>query len=150
MKKLNALLLCCGVGFLMSCQQETTVDDVVNMMTEARGGVEALAALTDVVMTWEITVHVLPPSVPEGVEGPMTLPMTITAKRPNKVRMDMYGPGGIILESRCYDGTAGWIIEMGQRKDMTEVQLQEIESMATTFFDDYLTEILHKSINPCK
>ena len=56
MKKLIALLLCCGVGFLMSCQQQTTVDDVVNMMTEANGGAETLAALTDAVIIGEMTV----------------------------------------------------------------------------------------------
>jgi len=130
-KKLIALLLCCGVGFLISCQQRTTVDDVVNMMTEARGGAEALAALTDYVGTWELTIHVMPPDMPEGVEGPMTMPMTWTAKRPNKIRWDVYGPEGSIVASRCYDGTT-------QRKDMTEAQLQVIESTAATFLDGFL------------
>ncbi len=124
MKKLIALLLCCGVGFLMSCQQQTTADDVVNMMTEASGGAEALAASTDQVITAGFTMHVMPPGVPEGVEGPMILPTTMTAKRPNKIRMDVYGPEGSIVYSRCYDGTTGWIMDMGQRKDMTEAQLQ--------------------------
>ncbi len=45
MKKLIALLLCCGVGFLMSCRQQTAVDDVVNMMTEAQlQEIESMAA----------------------------------------------------------------------------------------------------------
>ncbi len=138
MKKLIALLLCCGVVFLTSCRQETTADDVVNMMTEASGGAEALAALTDQVITGEFTMHVMPPGVPEGVEGPMTLTMTMTAKRPNKIRMDIYGPDGSIVHSECYDGTTGWTMDMGQRKDMTEAQLQEIESMTTTLLDGYL------------
>ena len=138
MKKLIALLLCCGVGFLTSCRQQTTADDVVNMMTEASGGAEALAALTDQVTTWEMTMHVMPPGAPEGVEGPMTLPMTMTRKRPNKIRMDVYEPQGSIVHSECYDGTTGWIMDMGQRKDMTEAQLQEIESSVATFFDGYL------------
>lgn len=130
MKKLIALLLCCGVVFLTSCRQETTADDVVNMMTEASGGTEALAALTDQVSTWELTMY--------GVEGPMTLPMTWTAKRPNKIRIDVYGPEGSIVHSECYDGTTGWIMDMGQRTDMTEAQLQEHENSATTWFDGYL------------
>ncbi len=138
MKKLIALLLCCGVSFLMSCQQRTTVDDVVNMMTEARGGTEALETLTDYVGTWELTLHVMPPDMPEGVEGPITMPMTWTAKRPNKIRMDVYGPEGSIVHSECYDGTTGWIMDMGQRKDMTEAQLQVIESTAATFLDGFL------------
>ena len=135
------LLLCCAVGVFMSCgvfmssQQQTTVDDVVNMLTEASGGAEALAALTDAVSTLEFTMHV---GMPEGVEGPMTMPVTMTAKRPNKIRYDIYGPEGSIVHSECYDGTTGWIMEMGVRKDMTEAKLQGIESMATTFFDGYL------------
>ncbi len=138
MKKLIALLLCCGVGFLMSCQQETTVDDVVNMMTEARGGAEALAALTDVVMTWEMTIHVLPPGVPEGVEGPITLPATMIAKRPNKIRIDIVPRPEGSDNTICYDGTTGWAMEWAQRTDTTEAQLQEYESMAKTFLDGYL------------
>jgi outer membrane lipoprotein-sorting protein len=140
MKKLIALLLCCGVVFLTSCLQETTVDadDVVNMMTEASGGVEALAALTDQVITWDFTMYVMPPGTPEGVKGPMTLPMTMTAKRPNKIRMDIYGPDGSIVHSECYDGTTGWTMYMGKRTDMTEAQLQHFESMAVTFLDGYL------------
>ncbi len=128
MKRLIALLLCCGVGFLMSCQQETTVDDVVNMMTEARGGAEAQAALTDAVLTGEVTM----------AEGPMTMPVTMTIKGPNKMRGDFYGPEGSIVGSRGYDGTTGWIMEMGQRQDMPEALQQEFESLATTWFYGYL------------
>ncbi len=121
------------VGFLMSCQKQTTVDDVVNMMTEASGGAEALAALTDQVGTLEFILH--------SVEDPMTLQTTITAKRPNKIRLDFYGPEGSIVSSRCTDGTTGWIMEDGQRKDMNESLLQEIELFCAPFFpffDDYL------------
>ena len=135
MRKLIALLLSCGVVFLMSCRQQTSADDLVDMMTEARGGAEALAAWTDQVATGEFTLHVMPPGTPEGVEGPMTLPVTFTAKRPNKMRWDVYGPGGSIATSLCYDGTTGWVMEMGRRKDMTEAQLQDFEVTAATFFD---------------
>jgi outer membrane lipoprotein-sorting protein len=138
MKKLIALLLCCGVVFLTSCRQQTPADDVVNMMTEASGGAEALAALTDQVITWDFTMYVMPPSTPEDIEGPMTLPMTMTSKRPNKIRMDFYGPDGSIVHSECYDGTTGWNMDMGQRTDMSEAELQQIESMAVTFLDGYL------------
>ncbi len=138
MKKIISLFLCCAITVFMFCQKQATVDDVVNMMTEARGGAEALAALTDQVITCEITMYVMPPGTPEGVEGPMTLPMTMTAKRPNKMRMDIYGPDGSIVHSECYDGTTGWTMDMGKRTDMTEAQLQQNESWAVTFFDGYL------------
>ncbi len=120
MKKLIPLLLCCAFSVFMSCQQQTTADDVVNMMTEASGGAEAMAASTDQVVTMELTMHVMPPGVPEGAEeGPMTMPMSWTAKRPNKIRIDIYGPDGSVVHSECYDGTAGWNMDMGQRTDMT-------------------------------
>ncbi len=138
MKKLIALLLCCGVGFLMSCQQETTVDDVVNMMTEARGGAEALAALTDAVLTLEVTIHVMPPGTPEGVEGPITLPATMIAKRPNKIRVDLTPRPEGSDATICYDGTTVWAMEYAQRTDTTEATLQECESVAKTALDDYL------------
>ncbi len=63
MKKLLPLLLCCAVTVFMSCQRQTTVDNVVSMMTESRGEAEALAALTDAVITGEMTMG----------EGPMTM-----------------------------------------------------------------------------
>ncbi len=53
-------------------------------------------------------------------------------------RMDVYGPDGSIVHSECYDGTTGWSIDMGQRTDMSEAELQQIESMAVTFLDGYL------------
>jgi outer membrane lipoprotein-sorting protein len=130
MKKLIALLLSCGVGFLISCQQQTTVDDVVNMMTEANGGAEALAAVTDQVITGEMTIH--------SAEGTPTLPVTMTAKRPDKIRWDLYDPEGSIIYSMCYDGITGWGMEMGQRIDVTGARLQEIEGSAITFLDGFL------------
>ncbi len=138
MKKLIALLLCSGVGFLMSCQQQTTADDVVNMLTEASGGAAKLAETMDQVSSWEMTTHIMPPEMPEGMEGPMTMPMTITAKRPNKIRFDTHGPDGNVSGSSCFDGTMGWSMQMGQKKDMPEAQLQETETMAATWLDGFV------------
>ena len=139
MKKLIALLLCCGVCFLMSCQQQTTVDDVVNMMTEASGGAAKLAETMDQVSTWEFTMHVMPPGIPDGMESPMTMPLTITAKKPNKLRFDTYGgPEGSVVHSDCFDGTTGWAMEMGQKTDMPEAQLHEYETLAATWIDGFL------------
>ncbi len=138
MKKLIALLLCSGVGFLMSCQQQTTADDVVNMVTEASGGAAKLAEIMDQVSSWEMTMHIMPPEMPEGMEGPMTMPMTITAKRPNKIRFDTHGPDGNVSGSSCFDGTMGWSMQMGQKMDMPEAQLQETETMAATWLDRFV------------
>ena len=60
MKKLIPLLLCCAVTVFIFCQRQTTADDVVNKMTEANGGAEALAALTDQAITAEFTLYIGP------------------------------------------------------------------------------------------
>ncbi len=137
MKKLLFLLLCLIVG-LMSCQQQTTADDVVNMMTEASGGAAKLAETMDQISNWEMTMHIMPPGMPEGMEGPMTMPMTITAKRPNKIRFDTYGPDGNVSGSSSFDGAMGWSMQMGQKMDMPEKQLQETETLASTWFDGFV------------
>ena len=79
MKKLIVLLLCLVVGLIMSCQQQTTADDVINMVTEASGGAAKLAEIQDQVSTWELTMHIMTPGMPEGMEGPMSMPMTMRA-----------------------------------------------------------------------
>lgn len=137
MKKLFFLLLFLSVE-VMSCQQQTTADDVVNMATEAAGGAAKLAETMDQVSTWEMTMHVMPPDMPEGMEGPMTMPVTITAKRPNKLRFDSHGPDGSVVSSQCFDGTKGWNMQMGQKVDMPEAQLQEYETTASTWIDGFL------------
>ena len=137
MKKLFFLLVCLTIG-LMSCQQQTTADDVVNMLTEASGGAAKLAETMDQVSSWEMTMHIMPPEMPEGMVGPMTMPMTITAKRPNKIRFDTHGPDGNVSGSSCFDGTMGWSMQMGQKKDMPEAQLQETETMAATWLDGFV------------
>ncbi len=137
MKKLIFLLLCFGVG-LMSCAQQSPEDQFVYNNVQACGGAEKLASIMDQVGTWEFTMHVLPEGMPEGFEGPMTGPMTITYKRPNKIRFDMYGPDGSIMSTGCFDGTEGWDMQGGQRIDHNEAQLHETESMAATWIDGFL------------
>ncbi|MFQ5674392.1 MAG: outer membrane lipoprotein carrier protein LolA [bacterium] len=138
MKKLVPILLCFAVAFLISCQKQTTVDDVVAMVTEAQGGAQKLAEITDQVSTWEFTMHQLPPGVPEGFEGPMTSPMTITAKKPNKLRFDTYGPDGSVVASQCFDGTTGWNMQGGERTDMGEEETKEYAIMASTWIDGFV------------
>ncbi|MCZ6821043.1 MAG: hypothetical protein O7G31_16365, partial [Calditrichaeota bacterium] len=96
--------------------------------------------------TWDFTMHVMPPGPAEaggemagqGQEGGMTMPMKITYKRENKLRMDFMEPDGAISMSSCYDGENGWHLQMGQRIDMNQAQLQETEVMTTTWLDGFL------------
>ena len=136
MKKLFFLLLCFGVG-LMSCAQQSPEDQFVYNNVQALGGAEKLASIMDQVGTWEFTMHMMPPDMPQGEDGPMTSPMTITYKRPNKIRFDSYGPDGSVVHMSCYNGTEGWTMEMGKRVDHNEAQLHEAESMAATWIDGF-------------
>jgi outer membrane lipoprotein-sorting protein len=147
MKKVLIAVLGLLVGLVFSCGKEATVDDVVTMMTKAMGGEQTLAAISDQVSKWDFTMHQMPPMPPaEGqadgqqaqASGPHTMPMTITYKRPNKIRFDSYGPDGALAWSSCYDGTKGWSMMMGQTKDANEAQNQESEAMVATWIDGYL------------
>lgn len=138
MNRVRVMLLLLCVAGLMSCQRQLTADEVVHRVTEAAGGAARLAEIVDQVSTWDFTMHVMPPDTPEGMTGPMTMPMTITAKRPNKLRFDTYDEQGRVVSSQCFDGTAGWNMQMGQKMDMPEAQVQEYETMASTWLDGFV------------
>ena len=53
MKKLIALLLCCGIGFLMSCQQQTTADDyriaaLAEINVECAGDIHSIGTVSKI------------------------------------------------------------------------------------------------------
>lgn len=160
MKQVLVVVLGLGMGLLFSCGKQATVDDVVQMITQASGGAETLQSINDQVSTWDFTMHMMPPmpesAMAEGGEehpmeqsaehpgeemGEMTghpMPMTITYKRPNKIRFDTMGPDGSVVWSSCYDGEKGWEMQMGHQKEFSEAQLQETETMAATWMDGFL------------
>ncbi len=147
MKQVFVVVLGLCVGLLFSCGKQATVDDVVQMITQASGGAEKLQSINDQVSTWDFTMHMMPPmpesAMAEGGEemGEMTghpMPMTITYKRPNKIRFDTMGPDGSVVWSSCYDGAKGWEMAMGHQKEFSEAQLQETETMAAAWMDGFL------------
>ncbi len=162
MKKVLVVGLCLLVGLVFSCGKQATVDDVAQMIAKAAGGAEKLQSITDQVSTWDFTMHIMPPMpeqpMAEGAEGqegemmeqsaegsgaemgatPQTMPMTITYKKPNKIRFDMQGPDGSTTWSSCYDGMKGWEVAMGHQKDYSDLQNQETETMAATWIDGFL------------
>lgn len=143
MRKMALLLLCSLVVLSLACGKEATVDELVTMITEAAGGADALEAIQDQVSTWDFKMKMMPPGAMEGKEEmaaqmPEVMPMKITYKRPNKLRMDVLGPDGTPVHTGCFDGTSGWESQMGQVQDMAEAQIQEHESMAATWIDGFL------------
>ena len=154
MKNLALILVCCLIVFT-ACAQKPTADIVLQKVITASGGAEKLASINDQTWKCDFTMHVMPPGMPaeaqEGTEegeeaavekteetAPMAaqaMPMTITYKRPDKLRFDTMDPAGNVVFSQCYDGTKGWTTQMGQTMEMTGGQLDEYVAMAETWVD---------------
>ena len=127
MRTLVTILLCLTLGLVFGCAYEPTADSVVADMTSAQGGAEKLAATTDQVTSWDFTMHMGPPQAVG-----MVMPMTITYKKPDKLRFDGEMNGQVIF-SACYDGEKYWEMEMGQHKEGTPEQVQESQFNAATW-----------------
>ena len=141
-------LFLCSLGLLVlgltACTQQPTVDEVVMETAKAMGGADKLDSITDQVSDWTFTMHQLPPGgenmEPQagGAASPMSMPMRITYKRPNKIRFDFLGPDGQSFQSSCYDGVTGWSMQAGQKIDKTDIELQQDAEMAATWIDGFL------------
>jgi outer membrane lipoprotein-sorting protein len=118
-----------------ACAKKTTVDDVVNKMVQAVGGAEKLAAIQDQVSTWDIKMVV---PAPQG-DSMMTVSgeMIITYKRPDKIKFAINGPDGATMWATGFDGANGWIMMMGQRRDMSSAEIQENTTTAETWIDQF-------------
>jgi outer membrane lipoprotein-sorting protein len=117
----------------MACAQKPTVDDVVNKMVQTQGGAQALAAINDQVSTWDSKLFIS--------QGDSTIAqtgeMTITYKRPNKVKFEVKAPDGTVGYATVFDGTSGWIAVQGQVMDMNPEEIQENTMMAETWIDGW-------------
>jgi outer membrane lipoprotein-sorting protein len=134
MKRFAVVLALTASLALVACAKKTTVDDLVNKMTQAQGGVEALAAIQDQVSTWDSKAM-----VPQGEEMvPMQSEMIITYKRPNKIKFEGKTPDGMVVWATVFDGTNGWqyMAGMGVR-EMTPDEINETVAMAETWIDGW-------------
>jgi len=135
----RSVYVLCSLAVLMfvACAKKTTVDDVVNKMTQALGGAEKLASIQDQVGTWDMVMG----GVPMGDSmGTMNGSMVITYKSPNKIKFEGMGPDGSVMFATVFDGTSGWQMAMGQARDMSPAEIQESTTLAETWatsFHDY-------------
>ena len=126
-----ALPLC---ALLAACAQKPpTVDDVVNQAVKTQGGAAALAAITDQVSTWEAK-----STFPMG-DSMVTWvgEMTITYKRPNKIKFESKNPDGTLAFASVFDGTKGWQYMMGEVREMAPAEVEETAPMAETWIDGW-------------
>ncbi len=140
-------VLCISIGLLVGlvgCAQQPTADDIVMKVTAAIGGAEKLDSITDQVSDWNFTMYQVPmPEEPdaEGTEheaGPMSMPMKITYKRPNKLRFDFLAANGEVVQSSCYDGQTGWTAYQGQKMAKSAAELRQDAEMAANWVDGFL------------
>ncbi len=129
---LLALVVLAG---LPAAADEMTLEQVLGKMVEARGGREALDAVQNVTMTAKMT---------GPTTGGMELPLTIEAKRPNKVRVEFTFQG--MTGIQAYDGTTGWQVMpfLGKTdpEQMSAEQLEQMEEQAD--FDGPLIDYAEK------
>lgn len=147
MRRVSVLVWILALFAVWGCAKEPTVDEIVSKMTEAAGGAETLKGIEDQVSTWDFKMLQTPPGMmqqgqqemAEGEEAEMgDMTLTITYKRPNKLRMDTMGPNNTPVYTSCYNGTEAWMMVMGQTVPMNEAQQQELEMMALTWIDGFM------------
>lgn len=113
---LLSLLLLAGVA----AAEDMTVDDIIAKNAETRGGLDALQGVQTAKMTGKMNM------------GGMELPISMTFKRPNKIRFEMEMQGQKILQ--VYDGEKGWGIMpmMGSTEPeyLAGDQLNQVKQMA--------------------
>ncbi len=131
---LSALVVCL---VFVACAQKPTVDDMVNKIVQAYGGKEKMASIQDQVATWDSQT-----TVPMG-DSSMTMSgvMTITFKRPNKIKFESQDQSGAVVFSQVFDGTNGWVYMMGptgpNARDMSPAEIQEMTILAETWVEGW-------------
>jgi outer membrane lipoprotein-sorting protein len=133
MKRIACLVVGLATLAFVSCAKKTTVDDVVNKMTQAAGGAEKLASIQDQVGTWDMTMNVPMGDSMATVSGAMT----ITYKSPNKIKFEVMSPDGATMFAGVFNGTTGWQMMMGQVREMTPAEVQEHTTLAETWITGY-------------
>jgi outer membrane lipoprotein-sorting protein len=139
MKRLIIALAMAASLVLAACAQKPTPDTVVEKMVKTLGGAEKLASVQDQISTWNS-----PMTMPMG-DSTMTMnaTLTITYKRPNKIKFAVADPNGHVGFISVFDGTNGWVYGvdpasgMGGVRDMTPAEIQENTTLAETWIDGW-------------
>jgi len=110
------LLAAAGLGTLAE-EGALTLDQVLAKNLEARGGREALDAVTSMKITGKMS------------GGPMEIPMTMLRVRPDKFRVDFTFQG--MTGSQVFTGEGGWkLMPFGGKTDPEPLSQDEIKQAA--------------------
>lgn len=137
MRRIICIIAIAASLIVSGCAQKPTVDDVVNKIVQAYGGAEKIASIQDQVTTWDSQT-----TVPmEDSSMTMSGVMTITFKRPNKIKFESKDQNGTVVFSQTFDGTNGWVYMMGptgpDTRDMSSAEIQEMTILAETWIEGW-------------
>jgi outer membrane lipoprotein-sorting protein len=122
----------CGAAL---AQDGPSIDDLVAKNTAARGGADKIKAIQSIKVTGKMM-------APNGME----LPLTISVKRPNMMRMEMNLQGKEIVQA--FDGTKAWSINpmlgTDEPKMSSEDETRNVRDNAESFMDGYLVDYKDK------
>ncbi len=117
----KTVLFALALTLLSGLASAMTLDEIVAKAVEARGGREAMLAVTSVKITG--TIH-----MPNGMEAPLVWEW----KRPDKLRTEVKIQGMTMVQA--FDGKTGWmIVPFGGNTDpqpMPKEQVQRMEEQA--------------------
>ncbi|HEY3250729.1 MAG TPA: outer membrane lipoprotein-sorting protein [Ignavibacteria bacterium] len=118
MKKISLFIIFTFLVLINVQSNSQTADDIIQKYTEAIGGKDNIKSVKTLIMSGKVTVH------------GMDLPLTITFKRPGKVRIDVTLQG--MTQTQAFDGSTAWQIEFMKSKieKMSDEQAKSIKIMA--------------------
>jgi outer membrane lipoprotein-sorting protein len=121
MKKLSILLALTLTAFVMKAQ---TADEVVEKYLKAIGGADKWKKLESTVMT------------AKGESQGMNFPVTMTAMRPNSLKVEIDIQGMKMIQP-CFDGTTAWGINpFGGGAEPTKMDEETTKEYARNNFED--------------
>lgn len=138
MKRFIVTLAMAASLVFAACAQKPTVDSVVNKMVQSLGGAEKLASMQDQVSTWDSQMTM---AMGDSTMN-MATTMTITYKRPDKIKFESADPSGNVGFISVFDGASGWVYMIGPDgqgawRDMAPEEVQETTTLAATWADGW-------------
>jgi outer membrane lipoprotein-sorting protein len=138
MKRIIVMLAIAASLVFASCAQKPTVDSVVNKMVQSLGGAEKLASMQDQISTWNSQMTM---KMGDSTMN-MATTMTITYKRPSKIKFESVDANGNAGFISIFDGSSGWVFMVGPDgqgawRDMAPEEIQETTTLAETWADGW-------------
>lgn len=135
--KRKILFFVLTLGFLLTLYAGSqTADEIIKKNIEAKGGLNKLKSIKTIKLTGKFSMP------PMGIEE---APITVVAKRPNLIRMDIEVMGMVVI--RAFDGKTAWQTMPTQAGDLVTEEMSENdakEMKRESDFDGHLIDYMKK------